>query len=258
MCQPCGLFCPGARGSSWATEISLVTNGTNNQHFLHYSQILSFPDYKGYSPWCRQHLIANHYQTYAGYSLSCWQRWFNELVDLSLHYPNPPDGGRKPKGIWTPGHWAWHDINAGQFYGALSEEPGRRLHPVMQEWPLQKLRLWGRKRAMVVLTSEGSLRACPTLGKSMPEVMTFSSICHRTLSVTFHALSLLPVQSLELCHVGRRSPLHCENRFRISRSQHFPATGKNISCICSIHYFKKSKNERSLIPRIPFLQLLSF
>lgn len=36
------------------------------------------------------------------------------------------------------------------------------------------------------------------------------------------------------------------------------ATGKNISRICSIHYFRKRKNERSLIPRIPFLKLLPF
>lgn len=36
------------------------------------------------------------------------------------------------------------------------------------------------------------------------------------------------------------------------------ATGKNISFICSFHYFKKHKNGRSLIHRILFLHLLPF
>lgn len=87
---------------------------------------------------------------------------------------------------------------------------------------LQKLSLWRRKGVMVVLTSQDSLCTCPALGKSMPEVMTFSSICHKALSLSFYAHSLLPVQSLELCHMRRRSPLHCENCFHISKTQHFP------------------------------------
>lgn len=39
--QPHGLYCLGAREPSRAKEISLLTNTTNNLHFIHYSQILS-------------------------------------------------------------------------------------------------------------------------------------------------------------------------------------------------------------------------
>lgn len=35
-------------------------------------------------------------------------------------------------------------------------------------------------------------------------------------------------------------------------------TGENIRCICSIHYFKKHKNERSLVPRTPFFTTTAF
>lgn len=75
---------------------------------------------------------------------------------------------------------------------------------------------------MAVLTPQDSLHDFPTLGKSMSKVVTFSSICYKALSLSFHALSLLSVQNLELCHVGRRSPLQWEKNFHISRSQHFP------------------------------------
>ena len=62
------------------------------------------------------------------------------------------------------------DINAGQFCGAPPEVLGRRLHHVMQKWLLQKLRLWERKRAMVVLTPQESLHACSALDKSMSDI----------------------------------------------------------------------------------------
>lgn len=180
-----------------------------------------FPDYKGCSPWCRQHLTASHYQTYAGYSLGCWQRWFNEFVDLSLHYPNPPGGGRKPKAIWTSGHWSWHDINAGQFYGAPPEEPWIR-------WCRNDLckssgcgggrgRWWSWNPRAPFIPAQHGANPCLRWWHLAPSA---TKLLWTGLSSP--ALSLLPVQSLELCHVGRRSPLHCENRFHISRSQNFP------------------------------------
>lgn len=78
------------------------------------------------------------------------------------------------------------------------------------------------KWVMAVQESQDYLHDFPTLGKSMSEVVTFSSVCHKALSLSFHALSLLSVQCLELCHVGKRSSLQWENNFHISRSQHFP------------------------------------
>lgn len=96
------------------------------------------------------------------------------------------------------------------WYGNYGNGPGK--NPSCKE----------RKRVMAVQESQDYLHDFPTLGKSMSEVVTFSSVCNKALSLSFHALRLLSVQCLELCHVGRRSSLQRENNFHISRSQHFP------------------------------------
>lgn len=233
-----------------------MTSGTKSQHFLHYSQILSLPNYKGCSPWCRQHLISNNYQTYARYSLSCWQRWFNESVDFSLHYPNLPDGGRKPKAIVIPGHWAWHDIDAGQFYGAPPEELGRRLQHEMQERPLQKPRIQGGRERWW---------SCRPKGSSMVS-QHWANLCLRWWHLAPSATKLfawVPMGS-GCCHGKAWTSATWEGWVHYTVKIVFISPeasishprGKSITSVCFIHYFKKmQKNERSLMPRI-FLQLL--
>lgn len=153
---------------------------------------------------------------------------------LSLHFPSPPDGGRNPKAIWTPGHWAWHDI-----HGTPPEESARWGHCVIQGWSLDKLKLWERKRVMAVLTPQGSLHDFPTLGKSMSEVVTFSSIYCKALSLSFHALTAC-CQCKAWSSAMWEGGAHCSGKviFISPEASISHATGKNISRNCSIHYFK--------------------